>query len=67
MSTSRKILVLHSSNDEPVVVTQLAKAITGHGSTAMVLKMSNGEYDKILDAVEIADTVIYWPSDNQGL
>lgn len=63
MSTKRHILVLYSSNDEPVVVRQLAEAITSLGSTAVVRKMGNGQYDKILDAVAIADTVIYWPPD----
>jgi hypothetical protein len=63
MSTSRKILFLYSSNDEPVVVSHLAAAITRLGSTASVCKLCYGQYDQILDAVEIADTVIYWPPD----
>ena len=66
MSTSRNILVLYSSNDEPVVVRQLAKSITHLGSTAVVRKMCGGQYGQILDAVEIADTVIYWPPDYIG-
>lgn len=71
MSTSKQILVLYSGNEEPADVTQLAKAITGLGSTAVVRGMGNGvgngEYDKILDAVAMADTVIYWPTGKQGL
>jgi len=63
MNTSRNILVLYSDNDEPVVVRQLAESITHLGSTAVIRKMCNGQYDQILDAVEIADTVIYWPPD----
>lgn len=63
MSTSRQILVLYSSNDAPVVVTQLAEAITRRGSTAVVRRLCNGQYDDVLDAVAIADTVIYWPPD----
>ena len=63
MSTSRNILVLFSSNDEPVVVGLLAKSITRLGSTAVIQRMCAGQYDKILDAVAIADTVIYWPPD----
>lgn len=63
MNTNRKILVLYSSNDEPVVVRQLADSITRLGSTAIIRKMGDGQYDQILDAVEIVDTVIYWPPD----
>ncbi len=66
MNTNRHILVLYSGNDEPVVVTQLAEAITCLGSTAVVRNLCNGQYDNILDAVAIADTVIYWPPDNIG-
>lgn len=70
MSTSKNILVLYSGNEEPADVTQLAQAITGLGSTAVVRKMGNGvgngEYDRILDAVAMADTVIYWPPDRKG-
>jgi len=63
MNTNRHILVLYSSNDEPVFVRQLAESITRLGSTAIVRTMCNGQYDKILDAVAIADTVTYWPPD----
>jgi len=63
MNTSRNILVLYSSNDEPVVVRQLAESIARLGSTAVVRKMCDGQYDQVLDAVEIADTVICWPPD----
>jgi hypothetical protein len=65
MNPNRHVLVLYSSDDAPVVVTQLAEAITRLGSTAVVRKMCNGQYDKILDAVAIADTVIYWPTDKK--
>ena len=63
MKKNRKILVLYSSNDEPVVARQLADSITHLGSTAIIRKMGDGQYDQILDAVEIVDTVIYWPPD----
>ncbi|MHB1291485.1 MAG: hypothetical protein ACYCY5_04765 [Sulfuricella sp.] len=63
MNTNRHILVLYSSNDEPVVVRQIAKSITRLGATAVVRTMCDGQYDKILDAVAIADAVIYWPPD----
>lgn len=63
MSTNRNILVLYSGNDEPVVVRQLAESIARIGSTAVVRKMCYGQYDQVLDAVEIADTVICWPPD----
>jgi len=67
MNTGRNILVLYSSNDEPIVVRQLAEAITRLGSTAVVCKMCAGQYDNILDAVAIADTVIHWPPDQKKL
>jgi len=63
MNTSRNILVLYSSDDEPVVVRQLAESIARLGSTAVVRKMCDSQYDQVLDAVEIADTVICWPPD----
>ncbi len=66
MNTSRNILVLYSSDDKPAVLGQLAESITHLGSTAVVRKMCDGRYDQILDAVEIADTVIYWPPDYIG-
>lgn len=61
MSNSKNILVLYSSNDEPIEVAQLAQAISGLGSTATVRKLGSGEYDNVLDAVASADTVVYWP------
>lgn len=61
MNTSRNILVLYSGNEAPLVVAQLAEAIVRLGSTATVRKMSKGQYGNILDAVEISDTVVYWP------
>jgi len=63
MKTRRNILVLYSDNEAPVVVSHLADAITRLGSIASVCKLCNSQYDQILDAVEIADTVIYWPPD----
>ena len=63
MKTDRHILVLYAGDDEPVVATQLAEAIARLGSTATVRKMCSGQYEKVLDAVAIADTVMYWPPD----
>jgi len=63
MNLSQHILVLYSSNDEPAVVRQLAESITRLGSTTVTRTMYDHQYDKILDAVEIADTVVYWPPD----
>ncbi len=63
MNTRRNILVLYSDNEAPVVVAQLAEAIARLGSTATVRKMCKGQYGNILEAVEINDTVIYWPPD----
>jgi len=61
MNTSRQILLLHSSHQEPAVVRQLAEAITRQGSSAVVCRLCHGQYDHVLDAVASADTVIYWP------
>lgn len=63
MKTGRHVLVLYAGDDEPIVVMQLAEAIARLGSTATVRKMCGGQYEKVLDAVAIADTVIYWPPD----
>ena len=57
----RQILVLHADQDEPDFVRQLAESISRHGATAVVATLFGGQYDQILDAVAIADTVIYWP------
>lgn len=65
MSANRNILVLYSSEEEPVLVTQLAGAISSKGSTAVIRKLCSGQYDNILDAVAIADTVIHWPPDQK--
>ncbi len=63
MNTNQLILLLYSSKEEPAVVKQLAESITRLGSTTVSRTMCDGQYDKILDAVEIADTVVYWPPD----
>ena len=63
MSASRSILILYSESDEPDLVRQLAESITRLGSTAVVQRLCSGQYDKVLDALVIADTAIYWPPD----
>lgn len=63
MNISQHILVLYSSNDEPAVVRQLAESINRLGSTAVTRTMHDRQYGQILDAVAIADTVVYWPTD----
>jgi hypothetical protein len=63
MTTNRHILVLHDDDKQPDIVTALADSITRLGSTAVVLSMHDGNYERILDAVAIADTVLCWPSD----
>jgi len=60
MNTSQHILFLYPGNDEPAIVKQLADSIRHLGSTAVSRTMCDRQYDKILDAVAIADTVIYW-------
>jgi len=63
MKASRRILVLHADKEPPLTVRQLAESITRQGSTAVVATMYDGQYDQVLDAVALADTVIYWPVD----
>lgn len=58
---NKNILVLYTGADAPVLVTQLAEAIARHGSTAIMRQLGAGLYDQVLDAVAIADTVMYWP------
>jgi len=63
MSTDRQILILYSDVAEPLLVTQLAEAITVLGSTTIVRRLCDGQYENVLDAVAIVDNVIYWPPD----
>lgn len=58
---SKNILILYSDDDAPVLVTQLVGTIASHGSTAVVRELRAGLYDQVLDAVAVADTVMYWP------
>lgn len=61
MSANRQILILHPAKNDPADVTQLAESIARAGGTATVRSMHDGQYDLILDAVAVADTVLYWP------
>lgn len=60
MSTS--ILLLHAGNSERERVDELAAALCRLGSRVAVEDLANGDYDRILDAVVLADTVAYWPA-----
>jgi len=63
MNTSQRILILYSSSDEPAAVRQLGESITRLGSTTFSRTLHDRHYEKILDAVAIADTVVCWPPD----
>lgn len=59
---SATILLLHCGNSERGQLDELAAAIVLLGSRVTVEDLDSGDYDKILDAVGEADTVIYWPA-----
>ena len=61
MTTS--ILLLRSGDGERQRVEELAAAIVRLGSKVVVEDLEGGHYDRILDAVVQADTVIYWPGE----
>lgn len=62
MSTS--LLLLHSGDSERGRVEELAAAIGRLGSKVAVEDLAAGDYDRILDAVEQADTVAFWPGES---
>jgi len=59
---SATILLLHSGNGERGRIEEIAAAIVLLGSGVAVEDLDSGDYDRILDAVGKADTVIYWPT-----
>lgn len=59
---SANILLLHAGPGERRRVEELAAAIANLGSEVAVEDLASGQYDKILDAVARADTVIHWPA-----
>lgn len=59
---SATILLLHSGSGERGRVEELAAAMVQRGSRVAVEDLDSGDYDRILDAVGEADTVIYWPA-----
>ncbi|MCX7168962.1 MAG: hypothetical protein NTY41_01375 [Proteobacteria bacterium] len=58
------ILLLHAGDDERDRVEELSAAIGRLGSNVAVENLASGDYDRILDAVARADTVIYWPAES---
>lgn len=60
---SSSLLLLHAGNSERVRLDELAAMLNRLGSTVVVEDLASGDYDKILDAVVQADTVVYWPKD----
>ena len=59
---STNILLLHAGDGERGRVKELAAAMVQLGSKVAVEDLDSGAYDRILDAVGEADTVIYWPA-----
>lgn len=59
---SKNILLLHSGDHERGRIAELAAAMVQLGSKVAVADLESGEYDRILDAVDKADTVVYWPT-----
>jgi len=63
---SASILLLHAGNSERGRIDELAATLSRLGSTVAVEDLASGDYDKILDAVAKADTVVYWPAQSGG-
>lgn len=61
MSTS--LLLLHAGNSERARIDELAATLSRLGSRVAVEDLASGDYDKILDALVQADTVVYWPAE----
>lgn len=59
---SARLLLIHAGDDERGRVDELAAALSHLGSTVTVEDLAGGDYDKILDAVALADTVAFWPA-----
>lgn len=60
------MLLLHAGDGERGRVEELAAAMILLGSKVAVDDLDSGAYDRILDAVEQADTVIFWPAQSDG-
>lgn len=60
MSTS--VLFLCAGAGERARVEELAAAMGRQGSKVTVEDLADGDYDRILDAVERADTIVHWPA-----
>ena len=59
---SKSVLLLHSGDIERGRVVELAAAMDELGSKVTVADLASGDYDRILDAVVQADTVVFWPA-----
>lgn len=64
MNTSKRILLLHAGDSGQGQLGGLAMALTHMGSSVTVKNLECGDYDHILDAVALADTVVYWPGES---
>ena len=59
---STNLLLLHAGNSELGAVKDLAAALSAQYITVTVEDLEKGDYDRILDAVARADTVVHWPT-----
>jgi len=63
---STNILLIHAGDGQRGRVEELAAAMVQLGSKVAVEDLDSGAYDRILDAVAQADTVIFWPAHSGG-
>jgi len=61
-----RMLILLSGPDARHQVEELAASMARLVSSVAVEDLENGDYDRILDAVVEADTVICWPAGTEG-
>ncbi len=56
---TRKILLLHEGGEAPADLADLAGSLRGLGAEVAVRPCA-APYDTVLDAVERADSVVFW-------
>ncbi len=64
---NQNILFLHAGESGRGRIDELAAAFAQLGTRVTVEDLSRCDYDRILDAVALADTVVHWPATPESL
>lgn len=59
---SSSLLFLYSGDSQRREIEVLAEAILELGLRVTMEDLDSGDYHRILDAIELSDTVIHWPA-----